>query len=216
MDRDAEDDYREFVTTRSPALLGTAYLLTGDRGLAEDLLQATLLQVYRHWSRIVAAGDPERYVRRVLANQRISWWRRRRVSESATDALPEQPVPDAAAGLAERDEMWRALQHLPARVRAVLVLRYWEDLSEAETARVLGCSVGTVKSQSSRGIRRLREVLGAPDPDPEPAASYIPAPRPGAQAPGPAARPPGRRPGSAGHGFGGAPASASASEGAKR
>ncbi|HVQ96081.1 MAG TPA: SigE family RNA polymerase sigma factor [Mycobacteriales bacterium] len=212
MDRDAEDDYREFVTARSPALLGTAYLLTGDRGLAEDLLQATLLQVYRHWSRIVVGGDPESYVRRALANQRISWWRRRRVSESVTGALPDQPVPDAAAGLAERDEMWRALQHLPARVRAVLVLRYWEDLTEAETARVLGCSVGTVKSQSSRGIRRLREVLAGPDPEPEPAASYVPGH--GGRAPGSDPRALGRRPGSAGAGFGGA--TAPASEGAKR
>ena len=163
MDRDAENDYREFVIARTPALLGTAYLLTGDLGIAEDLLQATLLQVYRHWGRVAAAGNPESYVRRVMTNQRITWWRRRRVAEWPTDAVPERKVADGVAGLAERDEMWRALQQLPARARAVLVLRYWEDLSEADTARILGCSVGTVKSQSSRGLRRLREVLGGPD-----------------------------------------------------
>jgi RNA polymerase sigma-70 factor (sigma-E family) len=168
MDRDADDSYREFVTARSPALLGSAYLLTGDRGIAEDLLQVTLLQAYRHWGRVTAAGDPEAYVRRVMVNQRISWWRRRRVTESATGAVPERPAAPGSVGpadqvgdqVADRDEMWRALQRLSPRVRAVLVLRYWEDLSEAETARLLGCTVGTVKSQASRGLRRLRDVLG--------------------------------------------------------
>jgi RNA polymerase sigma-70 factor (ECF subfamily) len=160
MDRDAETDYREFVTARSPALLGTAYLLTGDMGIAEDLLQTSLMQVYRHWGRLYAGGDPEAYVRRVLVNQRISWWRRRRVAEEPTGELPEIPVPDGVGTLVERDELWRALQQLPPRVRAVLVLRYWEDQSEAETARLLNCTVGTVKSQASRGLHRLREVLG--------------------------------------------------------
>jgi RNA polymerase sigma-70 factor (sigma-E family) len=159
MDRADEDDFREFVIARSPALLGTAYLLTGDRGVAEDLLQVTLVRAYRHWPRIQAAGNPEAYVRRVMTNLRISWWRRRRLAESAAGALPELPAADGAASLADRDELWRALHQLAPRTRAVLVLRYWEDLSEAETARILGCSVGTVKSLASRGLRRLRDVL---------------------------------------------------------
>jgi RNA polymerase sigma-70 factor (sigma-E family) len=157
VDAGAEDEFREFVLARSPALLGTAYALTGDRGLAEDLLQVSLLKTYRHWRRVRHSGSPDAYVRRVMANQRISWWRRRRVAEA------DRPVPDRAApadpGPEQRDELWRALQQLPPRTRAVVVLRYWEDLSEAETARILGCSAGTVKSQASRGLARLRAVL---------------------------------------------------------
>jgi RNA polymerase sigma-70 factor (sigma-E family) len=157
----AEDEFREFVVARTPALLGIAYALTGDRGLAEDLLQVALLKTYRHWSRVRRFEHADAYVRRVMANQRISWWRRRRVAES------DRPVPDRAGrdqpGPEERDELWRALQQLPPRTRAVLVLRYWEDLSEADTAGILGCSVGSVKSQASRGLDRLRAVLADSD-----------------------------------------------------
>jgi RNA polymerase sigma-70 factor (sigma-E family) len=154
---DAEDEFREFVVARSAALLGTAYALTGDRGLAEDLLQTALLRTYRHWKRVRHFDAPDAYVRRVMANQRISWWRRRRVVES------DQPLPDRAgppdSGPEDRDELWRALHRLPPRTRAVVVLRYWEDLPEAEVAHLLGCSVGSVKSQASRGLARLRAVL---------------------------------------------------------
>ncbi len=153
------DDFREFVLARSPGLLGTAYALTGDRGMAEDLLQTALLKTYRHWSDVRRSDRPEAYVRRVMANQRISWWRRRRVAESGT-TVPDRagPVPYPVE---ERDELWQALQELPPRMRAVLVLRYWEDLPEAEVAEILACSVGTVKSQASRGLQRLRAVLTA-------------------------------------------------------
>jgi RNA polymerase sigma-70 factor (sigma-E family) len=157
VDVSADDDFRDFVLSRSPALLGTAYALTGDRGLAEDLLQTALLKTYRRWREVRRLDRPDAYVRRVMANQRISWWRRRRVAESGT-SLPDRagPVPYPVE---ERDELVRALHQLPPRMRAVLVLRYWEDLSEAEVARILGCSVGSVKSQSSRGLHRLRTVL---------------------------------------------------------
>jgi RNA polymerase sigma-70 factor (sigma-E family) len=158
MDAAVEDDFHEFVVARSPALLVTAYLLTGDRGTAEDLLQITLMKAHRHWARIRAAGEPEAYLRRIMANQRISWWRRRRVA-IADLPLPDVPVPDDFGRLELRDELWRALRTLPPRTRAVLVLRYWEDRSEAETARILDCSVGSVKSQASRGLQRLRVVL---------------------------------------------------------
>jgi RNA polymerase sigma-70 factor (sigma-E family) len=165
----ADDDFRDFVQARSPALLGTAYALTGDRGLAEDLLQTALLKTYRHWSQVRRSDRPEAYVRRVMANQRISWWRRRRVAESGVD-LPDRagPVPYP---MEDRDELWQALHELPPRMRAVLVLRYWEDLPEAEVAAVLGCSAGSVKSQASRGLQRLRAVLTADQTTPKGAQS---------------------------------------------
>lgn len=158
MDGRAEDDFREFVLAQSPSLLGTAYVLTGDRGLAEDLLQVALLKTYRHWRDVQHSQHPQAYVRRVMANQRISWWRRRRVAESDAP-LPDRAGPERSTGIEERDELWRALRKVPPRTRAVLVLRYWEDMSEADVARTLGCSVGSVKSQASRGLRRLRAVL---------------------------------------------------------
>jgi RNA polymerase sigma-70 factor (ECF subfamily) len=168
MDSDVERDFRDFVVARSPALLATAYLLTGDRGIAEDLVQATLLRAYRHWARICAVGDPEAYVRRVLANQRISWWRRHRVTEAVTATPPDLSVADATGAIVDRDLLWRLLQQMAPRTRAVLVLRYWEDRSEAETAEILGCSVGTVKSQASRGLQRMRGRLAAAEREPVP------------------------------------------------
>jgi len=157
-----DDGFHDFVTARSPALLRTAYLLLGDRALAEDLLQTALVKAYRHWGRITAAGSPEGYVRRIMVNERRTWWHRNPGREFV-GPVPDRPGPDESIALAERDAVWRAVLALPPRTRAVLVLRYWEDLSEAETAAMLGCSVGTVKSQASRGLRKLQEVLdGAP------------------------------------------------------
>jgi RNA polymerase sigma-70 factor (sigma-E family) len=153
-----DEGFREFVSARSPALLRTAYLLVGDRGLAEDLVQSALVKAYRHWDRIAAVGSPEAYVRKIMVNERRTWWRRGRGREVIGD-VPERAGPDESSALAERDRVWRAVLTLPPRTRAVLVLRYWEDLSEAETAATLGCSVGTVKSQASRGLRKLQQVL---------------------------------------------------------
>lgn len=150
-----EERFRAFVAARSHALLRTAYLLTGDRGHAEDLLQVALVKTYRHWAGL---EQPESYVRRVLVHQHISGWRRKRVTEQSFARLPETAVEDRrVASVDTRDELWRALATLPPRTRAVLVLRYWQDLSETETAHILGCSVGSVKSQASRGLARLRE-----------------------------------------------------------
>lgn len=157
-----DDGFREFVTARSPALLRTAYLLLGDRALAEDLLQTALVKAHRHWGRVTASGSPEGYVRRIMVNERRTWWRRNPGRE-LVGTVPDRAGPDESSALAERDAVWRAVLALPPRTRAVLVLRFWEDLSEAEIAATLGCSVGTVKSQASRGLRRLQEVLdGAP------------------------------------------------------
>jgi RNA polymerase sigma-70 factor (sigma-E family) len=148
--------FQEFVSIRYGDLLRTAYLLSGSREAAEDLVQTALLTTMRHWRGVT---DPMAYVRRAMVNHRTSLWRRMSSRELLTDAPPDRSTPDGTVSRAERDELLTALGRLPVRMRAVLVLRYWEDLTEVETARVLGCSVGTVKSQASRGLGRLREVL---------------------------------------------------------
>ena len=142
-----------FVVARSPALLRTAYLLTHDRGLAEDLVQAALTKTWFAWGRI-NDDDPVRYVRRVMVTTSVSWHRRLWVRERPTDVLPEQPT-DLDESPAAHD-LWIAIGHLPPRQRAVVVLRYYEDLTEVETAHLLGCSVGTVKSQCSKAMGKLR------------------------------------------------------------
>lgn len=166
MDAKGEAEFREFVTSRWHSLLRTAYLLTGDLGRAEDLVQTALVLAHRHWRRIERTDAPEVYVRRILVTQNASWWRRRRVTESLTADLPAGAYVsegrDAMAAYDDRDVLWRAVLALPAQMRAVLVLRYFEDLTEADAAAVLGCSVGSVKSQTSRGLARLRAELGAP------------------------------------------------------
>jgi len=145
--------FDEFVATRSPALLRTAYLLTGDHGLAEDLLQTALAKCWFAWGRI--DGPPEPYVRRALATTYATWWRRKWRAERPTGVLPERPA-EPRHVLEDRDALWRALGALPRRQRAVVVLRYYEDLSEAETASALGVSVGTVKSQAAKALATLR------------------------------------------------------------
>jgi RNA polymerase sigma-70 factor (sigma-E family) len=152
-----DSDFDEFVMARGAALLRSGYLLTGDRQLAEDLVQSSLAKTYRHWPR-VRKGSPEAYVRQVMVRENISWWRRRRVSES-----PVEQVPDAA-GVAREDIDLRlaldgALQQLTPHQRAVVVLRFYDDLTERQTADALGCSVGTVKSQAHRALARLREIV---------------------------------------------------------
>ena len=137
--------FDDFVVARSPALLRTAYLLMHDEDLAEDLVQTTLTKVWFAWGRI--DGDPEPYVRRALVTTSVSWWRRRWTRELPTADLPERPAPAAADGPLDGQDLWEAISHLPRRQRAVVVLRYLEDHTLAETADLLGCSVGTVKSQ---------------------------------------------------------------------
>jgi RNA polymerase sigma-70 factor (sigma-E family) len=144
------------VAERGNALLATAMLLTGSRAAAEDLLQAALERLMRHWSKV--RGDPEGYLRRTLYHLAIDQWRsRRRRPEVLSDVEPPSQA-DATEAVSLRHALRQALSTLPPRQRAVLVLRYWEELSEAEAAAVLGCSVGTVKSTASRGLTRLREV----------------------------------------------------------
>ncbi|MEV4412523.1 SigE family RNA polymerase sigma factor [Catellatospora sp. NPDC049609] len=147
-------EFDEFVMARSRHLLRIAYLLTGDHALAEDLLQTALVKSWSAWRRI--HGDPEPYVRQVLLNTYRSWWRRRWNGERPTDVLPEQPMAAPQASVDERDEVWRALGRLSRQQRVVLVLRYFEDLTEAEIAQALGISPGSVKSYAAKGLARLR------------------------------------------------------------
>jgi RNA polymerase sigma-70 factor (sigma-E family) len=147
----ARHGFEEYVAARRGALLRTAYLMTGSHEDAEDLVQAVLIKVVPHWRRI--ADHPEPYVRKVLARESVSRWRRRRWREVHTDRVPETPVEGPTA---ERVALQRALARLAPRQRAVIVLRYYEDLTEAETARTLGISVGTVKSQARDALARLR------------------------------------------------------------
>ena len=149
-----EADFDAFVVARSPALLRTAYLLVVDEALAEDLLQTALTKSWFAWRRI--RGEPEAYVRRVLVTTSVSWWRRRWTLETPTADLPERRAPDAAEGALDRRDLWDAVRRLPRRQRAVVVLRYLEDRTETETAQLLGCAVGTVKSQSSKALAKLR------------------------------------------------------------
>ncbi|GIF63400.1 DNA-directed RNA polymerase sigma-70 factor [Asanoa ishikariensis] len=156
---DDDDGFREFVRVRYVDLLRTAYLLSGSRDAAQDLVQNALVKVMRRWSRV---DDPMAYLRRTMVNERTARWRRVGSRELLTALVPERWRPDSTDAVVERDELLTALAQLPTRMRAVLVLRYWEDLSEADTAAVLGCSVGTVKSQAARGLARLRVVLAPP------------------------------------------------------
>jgi RNA polymerase sigma-70 factor (sigma-E family) len=154
--------FEEFVAWRSSHLLRTAFLLTGDAGKAEDLLQTALVRAWRAWGRI--DGDPEPYVRRILVTTATSAWRRRWRGEQPQENLPERTssgAPDRRTGdpsgaVEDRRDLWAALRRLPPRQRAVVVLRFFEDLTEAQTGEVLGCSIGTVKSQAARALARLR------------------------------------------------------------
>ncbi|KPI15887.1 RNA polymerase, sigma-24 subunit, RpoE, ECF subfamily [Actinobacteria bacterium OK074] len=152
--------FSSYVTARQPVLLRTARSLTANPSDAEDLLQTALTKTYVAWDRIEDHRALDGYVRRALVNTRTSQWRKRKVDEFATDELPEPETVasiDAAEQQALHDAMWRAIQKLPARQRAMVVLRYYEDLSEAQTAEVLGVSIGTVKSAVSRALGKLRE-----------------------------------------------------------
>jgi RNA polymerase sigma-70 factor (sigma-E family) len=162
------EDFDEFVAGNVEQLLKTAYLIAWDTGDAEDLVQECLFKVARRWPRVRRMTQPRAYARRVLVNLALDGARgraRRRGELDGPSALAVGPAPDPLVGLETRAELIDALAHLTPRQRAVLVLRYFNDLTEAQTAEVLGCSPGTVKSNASRGLARLREVL-APIPDP--------------------------------------------------
>ncbi len=151
-----DSDFREFVVSRGRSLLHSAYLLTGNLADAEDLVQSALAKTYQAWDRIEDRNALDGYVRRAMVNTHISWWRRRKVEEYPTDDLPDTPVDDATVTSATSDALRRAIDRLPQRMRAAVVLRFFEDMTEAEVADVLGVSQGTVKSTVSRAVAKLR------------------------------------------------------------
>ncbi|MEU8262434.1 SigE family RNA polymerase sigma factor [Micromonospora sp. NPDC048999] len=155
--------FEEYVGTRGPALLRLARLLTGDEHRAEDLTQDVLARAYVHWRKIAGADRPDVYVRRMLVNANHSWWRRRSSRELAVDTFVERADRDDLSDeAADRDEMWRLIRALPDRQRAVLVLRYYEDLDDATIAQILDCSPVTVRTHAMRALTHLRERCGAP------------------------------------------------------
>ncbi|WP_155372702.1 SigE family RNA polymerase sigma factor [Catellatospora vulcania] len=157
------EDFEDFVRGRSNALARTAYLLTGDRHQAEELLQDTLSRVAERWRTVVRGGDPEPYVRRMLYTRAVDGWRSRRrrqaLHEAAAQQRPELRChPDDAEAVTRRLVLRDALARLTPRQRAVLVLRFYEDLTEVQTAEALNCSVSTVKSQTRHALERLRQL----------------------------------------------------------
>ncbi|MFJ3309520.1 SigE family RNA polymerase sigma factor [Streptomyces sp. NPDC086549] len=152
-------DFDEFVATRGDRLYRSAWLLTGDAHAAEDLLQTVFARVWPKWPRI-ARDNPEAYVRRALVNTHASWWRRRWRGETPTQDLPELTLArDVFADVDLEQSLAGAVRRLPPRQRAVVVLRYFEDLIVEETAQVLNCRPGAVKSQAAKALRVLRHYL---------------------------------------------------------
>ncbi|MFI7602909.1 SigE family RNA polymerase sigma factor [Actinoplanes sp. NPDC049681] len=157
MSKHDELHFADFVHARSPALLRTAFLLTADSHLAQDLLQTALVKTWRAWRTIRDQEAPDAYVRRVMVTTATSWWRRKWWGERPAQSLPQTAAhDDPLDSIGARQALVTALARLPPRQRAVVVLRYYEDLSELQVAEVLGTSVGNVKSQASRGLRKLR------------------------------------------------------------
>jgi RNA polymerase sigma-70 factor (sigma-E family) len=168
----ADDEFRDFMRGRWPATVRLAYGLTGDLGHAEDVAQAAFARAYASWGRVTRTGDPDAYLRRIVVNENRRRFRKRRVAEELLGTLPDheaaghgascQDGPDAVDSLDDRAALLTALGRLGPRQRAVVVLRFWMDMSEADTARALNCSVGTVKSQASRALAALRKNASVP------------------------------------------------------
>lgn len=155
-----EASFEEFVLAHGDALVRFAVMLCGDRGRAEDLVQTALLKSYPRWERMAAMDAPAAYVRTIVVREHLRWWRRRSSTEilGATVDADVVDAADAAQAHADRDAAWALLARLPRRQRAVLVLRFYEDLSDAAIAEILGCRETTVRSQAARGLAALRAV----------------------------------------------------------
>jgi len=156
---DRNTAFRKFVEQRAASLQRSAYLLCGDWYLAEDLVQETLAKAYMHWRRVQGTDHPDAYVRRILVNEARQRWRRHDAPVVRADTVAEQPTGDSADEVARRAELFQALFSLPARQRATVVLRHLDGLSVRETAAALGCSEGTVKSQTAEAMATLRKYL---------------------------------------------------------
>jgi RNA polymerase sigma-70 factor (sigma-E family) len=154
--------FAEFVRARSAALFRAAYLMVGEHALAEDLLQEALTKTYIAWPRLRDVSKAEAYTRKAITTTAISWWRRKAwKNEKPRDDLPDLGHDGQTEVFVQRDWLWHELQNLAPKQRAAIVLRYYEDMTEAQTAEALGVSIGTVKSQVSDGLKRLRTVVGA-------------------------------------------------------
>ena len=158
-----DEEFTAFVEQSSTRLLRYCYLLTGNQADADDLLQASLLKAYQAWERIDEPAAAECYTKQIAARHHVSTWRKVGRRERVTDVLPEPEPAPPGMDVGERAEMWKALAALGERQRTVLVLRFYEDLTEADIAQAMGTSVGTVKSQLHRGLARLRVQLAASD-----------------------------------------------------
>ena len=156
MSVESDEEFRDFMRGRWSAMVRLAYTLTGDQGHAEDITQAAFASAYASWGRVRQAGDPDAYVRAIVIHENSKRFRRQRVREDLRADVPELGT-DADDRLADRVALRQALSLLGPRQRAVIVLRFWLDMSEAATAQALGCSVGTVKSQASRALATLRK-----------------------------------------------------------
>jgi RNA polymerase sigma-70 factor (sigma-E family) len=154
MSAESDEEFRQFMSGRWPVMLRLAYGLTGDRGHAEDVAQAAFARAYASWGRVRRTGDPDAYVRRIVINENRRRFRKQRVAEALPGSLPDTGA--AQENPEDRAALLGALRTLGPRQRAVVLLRYWMDMSEAETAATLNCSVGTVKSQASRALATLR------------------------------------------------------------
>src|ERR1700730_12079586 len=170
--------FGEYVRARSSALLRAAQAMTANRADAEDLLQATLFKAYQSWDKISDPAALDTYVRRVMVNTHISGWRRRRLDEYPTDEIPDSPAADATGDSDLHDVVQRAVDRLPRQMRAAVMLRFYDDMTEPEVAAALGVSVGTVKSTVARAVAKLRKdaELGA-DSLPGPRGPSLDAPR---------------------------------------
>lgn len=159
------DDFAVYVRASERQHKRLAFLLTGDLNEAEDLLQAAYAKVYPRWQKVRAYDVPDAYLRRVMVSLRTSWWRRSRGRTFSVAEVPQQPskAADPAGAVPERLDLLAALRELPDRQRVAVVLRHWCDLSEQQTAETMGCSIGTVKSNSSKGLAHLRHALGQPE-----------------------------------------------------
>jgi RNA polymerase sigma-70 factor (sigma-E family) len=156
-----EAAFHDFVAARSSSLFRTAFLVMGDYQLAQDLLQESLVKTYVAWPRLRDVAGAEAYVRRVVVTTSISWRRRRSFHERPVELLPEVVVADSADVVVGQADLWTQIHALPPRQRAAVVLRYCEDLSEAQTSELMGCSVGSVKRHASHGLAKLRDRMGA-------------------------------------------------------
>ena len=163
-----DDDFSSFVSARSAPLLRLAVGLAGSRAAGEDLLQSALTKAYLSWPKVARAGDPDAYVRRIVVNTHVSVLRRRRVQEDLQPELSDVAGTAPRYGVEDRDALWSALSRLGRRQRAIVLLRYYEDLPDEQIAELIGCATGTVRCQAMRALNTLKDLPELADHSPRP------------------------------------------------